>query len=348
MLRKLVAFCVLFILFPALNGDCRVFKDTPEGSLNKIFKRVNPAVVLIIAVERPKGPEDLKPLATVSSGVVVSKEGEIMTAAHAVNVADKIVVQFATGEASKASVIASSTEADIALLKIGKIPKHLKVAELGNSDNAQVGDEVLVIGAPYGMDHTLTVGHVSGRRHSKTVCNQLRPFEFLQTDAAINQGNSGGPMYDTSGKVIGIVSRILSSSGGSMGLGFAVSINTAKELLLNKKSFWIGFDAYLLTGDLARAFNLPQDAGLLIQHVADNSPGDLIGLRAGGIPVQIGTNSFLIGGDIVLSIQGFPVTYSIDEACAIQDVIGGFTPETTIELSVLRNGKVISLSNKKQ
>jgi serine protease Do len=345
---KVIAFCVLLILGPACSAYCGIFYSPQTGSLNTVFKKINPAVVLIVAAQRSKKDDSVKPTAMVSSGVVISKDGEIMTAAHSVDLADKIKVQFLSGEASNAEVVALSTEADVALLKLDSIPKNLKVARLGDSNKAQVGDEVLVIGAPYGIDHTLTVGHISGRRQSKTVCVQLTPFEFLQTDAAINQGNSGGPMIDVNGKVIGIVSRILSNSGGSVGLGFAVSINTAKELLLNKKSFWIGFNAYLLSGDLAKAFNLPQDAGLLIQHVAENSPGDLMGLKAGNIPVQIGNSSFLIGGDIVLMIQGFPVTYSIDEACAIQDVIGGFTPETVIELTILREGKVMTLSNKKQ
>lgn len=345
---KMITFCLLLILGSPYSAYCGMF-DTPRvESLNKVFKKVNPAVVLIVAAQRAKDSDEAKPTAMVSSGVVVSNKGEIMTAAHSVNVADKIIVRFLTGESSSAEVVALSTEADIALLKLDSIPKNLKVARLGDSNDAHVGDEVLVIGAPYGIDHTLTVGHISGRRQSKTVCVQLKPFEFLQTDAAINQGNSGGPMFDTNGKVIGIVSRILSSSGGSMGLGFAVSINTARELLVNKKTFWIGFNAYPLSGDLAKAFNLPQDAGLLIQHVAENSPGDLMGLKAGNISAQIGNSSFLIGGDIVLMIQGFPVTYSVDEACAIQDVIGGFTPDTAIELTILREGKVITLSNKKQ
>lgn len=153
----------------------------------------------------------------------------------------------------------------------------------------------------------------------------------------------GGPVFDAEGRVVGIVSRILSQSGESVGLGFAVSINTARDLLLEQKSFWIGFDAYMLSGPMAKAFNVPQDAGLLVQNVADNSPGDVLGLRAGTIPVQVGDETFKVGGDIVLSIQDFPVAHNVGDACAIQDVVGGFTSETDIRLKVLRNGEVVEL-----
>jgi S1-C subfamily serine protease len=332
----------------AFRAESGLIESSADRSLSKVFQKVNPSVVLIIAMQRSQSPHEAKPPATVSSGVIVSEDGQIMTAAHSVYVSDNIVVQFLNGKPVKANVVSSSAEADVALLKLETIPENITVAKLGDSDKSQVGDQVLVIGAPYGIDHTLTVGHISGRRGSKTVCQQLKPFEFIQTDAAINQGNSGGPMFNVDGKVIGIVSRILSSSGGSIGLGFAVSINTAKELLLNQKTFWIGFDAYLLNGPLAQAFNVPQDAGLLTQNVAENSPGHELGLRGGIIPAQIGNDKIVIGGDIILTIQGFPVSYSVDDACAIQDVIGGFTSETEIELKVLRSGEIITLKSRRK
>jgi serine protease Do len=331
----------------AFRAESGLIDNTQSGSLSKVFQKINPSVVLIVAAQRPQIPLEPKAVVNVSSGVIVSEKGEIMTAAHSVDLSDSIVVQFLNGKSLKANVVASSAEADVALLQLESIPDHMSVAQLGDTSKSQVGDQVLVIGAPYGIDHTLTVGHISGRRSSKTVCLQLKPFEFIQTDAAINQGNSGGPMFNMDGKVIGIVSRILSNSGGSMGLGFAVSINTAKELLLEEKSFWIGFNAYLLTGPLAQAFNVPQEAGMLIQKVADNSPGQMLGLREGSIPAQIGNDKIVIGGDIVLTIQGFSVTPSVDEACTIQDVIGGFTSETEIELKVLRAGEIITLRSKR-
>jgi len=331
----------------AFRAESGLIDNAQSGSLSKVFQKVNPSVVMIVAAQMPQNPLESKALVNVSSGVIVSEKGEVMTAAHSVYVSDSIVVHFLNGKTIKANVVASSSEADVALLQLESIPDHMSVARLGDSGNFQIGDQILVIGAPYGIDHTLTVGHISGKRGSKTVCRQLKPFEFIQTDAAINLGNSGGPMFSVDGKVIGIVSRILSNSGGSMGLGFAVSINTAKELLLEERSFWIGFDAYLLTGPLAQAFNVPQEAGMLIQKVAENSPGQTLGLKAGTIPAQIGNDKIMLGGDIVLTIQGMPVTPSLDDACAIQDVIGGFTSETEIELKVLRAGEIITLISKR-
>jgi serine protease Do len=335
-------FCSLTV-----RAESGLIDNSQSGSLSKVFQKVNPSVVMIVAAQRPQNPLESKALVNVSSGVIVSEKGEIMTAAHSVYVSDNIVVYFLNGKSIKANVVASSAEADVALLKLESIPEHMSIARIGDPSKSQIGDQVLVIGAPYGIDHTLTVGHISGRRASKTVCHQLKPFEFIQTDAAINQGNSGGPMFNVDGKVIGIVSRILSNSGGSMGLGFAVSINTAKELLLEEKSFWIGFNAYLLTGPLAKAFNVPQEAGMLIQKVAENSPGQKLGLIAGSIPTQIGNDKILIGGDIILTIQGIPVTPSVDDACAIQDVIGGFTSDTEIELKILRAGEIVTLTSKR-
>jgi len=238
------------------------------GSLSEVFEKVNPAVVVILTTER--GYAGLEPgqQATfnkggLGSGIVVSKEGLIMTAAHVVQVADAVVVKFVDGNMVGAKVVGSAPQADVALLQLNHLPDNLVVAELGDSDDVNIGDEIFVIGAPYGVDHTLTVGYMSGRRHPEIVCNSLLPIEFLQTDAAINKGNSGGPMFNMDGKVIGIVSRILSYSGGSEGLGFAVSINTAKELLLNQGSVWTGLEAYLVSGPLAKALNVPREAGLL-------------------------------------------------------------------------------------
>jgi S1-C subfamily serine protease len=227
------------------------------------------------------------------------------------------------------------------------VPENLVVAELGNSDMMAIGDEVFVVGAPYGIDHTLTVGFLSGRRKPIRICNQLIPIEFLQTDAAINVGNSGGPMFSWDGKVIGIVSHILSQSGGSEGLGFAISINSAKELLLNQKSFWIGLETYLVSGSLAKALNVPQEAGLLIQRVADNSPAHEMGLEPSMIPVKIGREKILIGGDIVLEVQGIPVSTKIKNVCKIRDTMGGLHQGGSFEIKVLRGGKILTFSTNK-
>jgi S1-C subfamily serine protease len=325
---------------------------TKAANLSKVFKKVNPAVVVILTKER--GYRSLQSGQAVTfgkgglgSGIVISNDGLVMTAAHVVQVADTVMVRFLDGSMVGAKVIGSATQADVALLQLNEIPDNLSVAELGDSSDVNIGDEIFIIGAPYGVDHTLTVGYMSGRRHPENVCNSLLPIEFLQTDAAINKGNSGGPMFSMDGKVIGIVSHILSYSGGSEGLGFAVSINTAKHLLLEQGSVWTGLEAYLVSGALAKALNVPQDAGLLIQRVANDSPGQRLGLKPGVIPVEIAGKHLLLGGDIVLEVKGVSVSAEIQHTCEIREKIVGLNPGN-LEMKVLRNGKILELAIPKE
>ena len=318
------------------------------SSLSKVFEKVNPSVVVILTKERGYASLQSGQAVTfgkggLGSGIVVSKDGLVMTAAHVVQVADAVVVRFVDGSMVGAKVVGSAPQADVALLQLDQVPDNLTTAELGNSDNVKIGDEIFVIGAPYGVDHTLTVGYMSGRRHPEVVCNSLLPIEFLQTDAAINKGNSGGPMFSMDGKVIGIVSHILSHSGGSEGLGFAASINTAKDLLFEQGSVWTGLEAYLVSGPLAKALNLPQDAGLLIQRVADDSPGHRLGLRPGVIPVEIGGKHLLLGGDIVLEVKGITVSAELEHTCQIRQKVVGLD-HGNFEMKVLRDGKVVNLT----
>jgi serine protease Do len=319
------------------------------SSLSKVFKRVSPAVVVILTKER--GYSSLKPGEAVAvtkdglgSGIVISEDGLVITSAHVVQVADSVVVRFLDGTTAEAKIIGAAVRADVALLKLDHLPKELVAAELGDSDEVNIGDEIFIIGAPYGIGHTLTVGYMSGRRRPETVCKSLVPIEFLQTDAAINKGNSGGPMFNKNGKVVGIVSYILSQSGGSEGLGFAISINTAKELLLNQNSIWTGLEAYLVSGALASALNVPQEAGLLIQRVANDSPGEKLGLKPGKIPVKVAGERILIGGDIVLEVEGIPISHDFRKTCRIGDKTVGQNHGGITNMKVLRGGEVVNLS----
>jgi len=342
----------LLVIFSCHNLTMRhgLISRAEAVSLKDVFQKVNPAVVVIFTKESGysmSGADASMIKGGLGSGIVVSKDGLVMTAAHVVQIADEVSVHFLDGNQIMAKVVSSALQADVALLKLNYVPDNLHVAEFGDSDLASIGDEIFVVGAPYGIEHTLTVGYLSGRRKSIGVCNQLTPIEFLQTDAAINLGNSGGPMFSMDGKLIGIVSHILSKSGGSEGLGFAISINTARELLIEQESFWIGMEANLVTGELAKALNVPQEAGLLIQRVANDSPGYKLGLRPGTIPIQIGGAKLFIGGDIVLEVQGMSVSTDIEEACEIRDTMGGLKQGDRVEFKVLRNGKIVTLYTSK-
>jgi S1-C subfamily serine protease len=333
----------LFLLLAAVQ--CFVVQAHAQ-QLREMFSKTNPSVVVIRTIERRVAPQaqGLVSLPGLGSGVVISSDGKILTAAHVVQAADQVSVEFADGKKERAHVSASYPRADIAIVQLDFPPAGLMPAKLGNSDAVQVGDDVFVIGAPYGLSHSLTVGHVSGRHISNDSIAGLSKVEVLQTDAAINQGNSGGPMFNMAGEVVGIVSQILSNSGGFQGLGFAVASNVASKLLLNKKSFWTGIDGYLLTNELARIFNVPQAAGLLVQRAADNSPASDLRLIAGTIPTNIGGTELVVGGDIILEVAGIPIVEEWKSLDEIQAALGNLNTGEKYSLKVLRGGAVVELS----
>ncbi|MCZ6599897.1 MAG: trypsin-like peptidase domain-containing protein [Acidobacteria bacterium] len=318
------------------------------GSVSKLFQKVSTSVVVIKTSEREileVGQQQPVSIGGIGSGVLISQDGMVLTAAHVVQTADVVVVEFATGEKLRARVVASEPSADVALLKLVVDPPDVHVAILGDSEEAEVGDEVFVIGAPLGISHTLTVGHISARRRPNTIQSGFRLGEFFQTDAAINQGNSGGPMFNMEGEVIGVVSYIITQSGGSDGLGFAVTSNTARDLLLGEPSFWSGLEGLPLSGDLAGIFNLPQPGGVLVQKVAANSPAESLGLRPGTYMATIDGESMLVGGDIILSVMGIKVGESNVEA--IREAIRALASGDTLRVEVLRQGKRVSLATVK-
>ena len=349
MLRKnmfLPSLCLVILLnLFGIAGMDVTAAGAEAGSLRDVFRKVNPAVVVIVAqgMEHTFSAHDFSiPSGRLGSGVVISEDGLIMTCEHLVENMNNVLVFFSDGSHVRAKVINSAQQADVALLRLEKVPFGLQAAELGDSDETYIGDEVFVVGAPYGIAHTLTVGHISGRREMPVIC-QLTPIEFLQTDAGINVGNSGGPLFTMDGKVIGIVSRILSKSGGSEGLGFAVSINTAKALLFDHETLWSGIDTYLVTGDLARALNIPQEAGLLVQRIAKGSIAQKAGIRQGWIPVQIGNQEIVIGGDVLLEIQGIKVSPNINETCQIRKNTDKKEGKDIIGIKILRDGRILNL-----
>jgi S1-C subfamily serine protease len=244
-----------------------------------------------------------------------------------------------------ARVIASEPEADVSLLQLERVPAKATVARFGNSDRAEVGDQVFIIGAPYGIAHTLSVGYVTGRHKPNTVYSELALAEFFQTDAAINPGNSGGPMFNMAGEVIGIASHNITKSGGSEGLGFVVTVNMARRLLLEQRSFWSGMSGVIVGGQVARALNLPQPVGLMVQQVAADSPAARLGLRPGVIPATIEGKAFLLGGDIILAVQERELGSETYEA--LQARLRSLPSGSTISVVILREGRSVTLSGVK-
>jgi S1-C subfamily serine protease len=218
----------------------------------------------------------------------------------------------------------------------------------------EVGDEIFAIGAPYGISQTLSVGHLSGR-HRLTRNNQSISVEFLQTDAAINTGNSGGPMFDMQGNVIGIVSSIMSHTGGSEGLAFATAANTAKRLLLERNPFWSGIDGLVVTGTLAKALNLPQAAGVLVQRIGGGSIGSQLGINPGTLRATILGMDILLGGDVILTVNNIAIvdplsaqllgsSTSDENYERIYNSVAELKPGDPLVVTVFREGKVLKLT----
>src|SRR5499433_3908951 len=315
-------------------------------NLSQIFGLVNPAVVIVRTSERDVSPEgQLAKFGETGSGVLISTDGKVMTAAHVVHLADRVVVEFLGGERVDARIVASEADADVSLLQLDRVPAHALVATLGDSDRTQVGEQVFIIGAPYGIGHTLSVGHISGRHQPDTVYHALAKAEFLQTDAAINQGNSGGPMFDMHGHVIGIVSHIISKSGGFEGLGFVVTSNMARQLMLETRPFWSGVTWFKVSGELAEYLNLPQAFGLAVEEVAKNSPAEAIGLRASRVMAKIEGKDVPLGGDIVLAAMG--ITLDDEESFhKVRERQAQLRPGDELSYRVCRAGKVIELKGR--
>jgi serine protease Do len=315
-------------------------------SLSEVFKRVDDAVVVVHTSERMVTPDSNRTpvgMKGIGSGVLV-EGGKVLTAAHVVQTADAVAVEFPGEVRIRARVIASDPAADLALLQLERVPTDATTAKLGNSDKAEVGDQVFVVGAPFGISHTLTVGHVSARRKSNITSAGMVETELFQTDAAINRGNSGGPMFNMSGEVIGIVSHIVSTTGGSEGLGFVVTSNVARDLLFDRPSGWSGIEGYLLRGDLGRAFNIPAPGvGLLVQRVAAGSPAERLGVRGGSVTAQIEEDELVIGGDILLTVQGVALG-GADAYENIRRRLSAIPPGGSLRLAVLRRGEVVELS----
>jgi serine protease Do len=267
----------------------------------------------------------------------------VMTAAHVVNGMDEITVEGVAGEVVRAKLISSDAAADISLLQLERVTAAMRVARIGDSDTVRVGQQVMVVGAPYGLAHSMSVGWISARWPPNTIFPDMPLAEFFQTTATINQGNSGGPLFNMAGEVIGIVSQNISKSGGSEGLGFVVTINNARKLLVDGKVFWSALQGMLVTGDLAAILNVPAPAGFLVKTVAEGSTAWKMGLMGGDKILTIDRQEVAVRGDIILSVEGIPVV-SEENIEKIRNRLAGVPLGTPFKVSVLRAGKIIELT----
>ena len=334
------------VLVFAIAGPIAAPSPADAQTVGEVFQQVKASVVVIRARGRDIAASGQVHFKETGSGVLVSPDGKVMTAAHVVATMDEVTVEFMGVEPVRARVVASEPAADLSLLQLDKVPAQAKVARLADSNTVKVGDQVVVVGAPYGLSYAMTVGWVSARWAPNTIYKTMPMAEFFQTDAVINTGNSGGPMFNMAGDVIGIVSHNISKSGGSEGLGFVVTGNTAKELLLTKRSFWSGLEGQILSAELGDLFNLPPNTlGYLVKNVAKDSPAEAMGIKGSTKLATIDGESIAIGGDIILSVDGIRFVTAAD-APKIRAHLNTLTPGAPLKVTVLRAGRQVELTGK--
>lgn len=318
--------------------------SVPATDFSKLYEEVDPSVVVLHTYSTsPVSQEQKKGL---GSGVVISLDGKILTAAHVVHNADAVHVEFVNGERVLARVIGSEPLADLALLQLQRVPEDLSSAKLGNSSEVKIGHEIFVIGSPYGLHHSLTMGHISARHTGQELGKLFIEGDFFQTDAAINRGNSGGPVFNLTGEVIGVVSHIETTSGGNQGLGFAVTSNTARRLMLERRSYWSGLSGIAITQTLAAALHYPLSYGILIQTVAEGSVSEQLGLREGHIGAKINNKKILLGGDIIVRVAGVDMK-GRQSQLELNQRIEQMQSGDPIEIQVYRRGAFVTLKSLK-
>jgi len=313
--------------------------------LADLFDEVKNSVVTIYTAETVNtgsgDPRTFTSSMGLGSGVLIRND-MVLTAAHVVGNAEEIMVQLFDGQAVPAKTVRISKTADVAVIQLLKPLKNPQLATMGVSDDTRIGEEVFVIGAPMGLTYSLSRGVISGRHSEENKTFEGEILEFFQTDAAINTGNSGGPMFNYRGEVIGIVSSILSRSGGFEGIGFAATSEIAQTLLSSKGSKYFGIDAVLLPQELAVILNVPQRSGWLVQHVVKNSPAGVSGIQGGFRKVIIEEQEILLGGDIILSLDDI-VVENMDSVHKIFNHLEEAGSTARHKITVFRGGERVDL-----
>jgi S1-C subfamily serine protease len=329
------------------NGAARDAALTDDEAINvRVYRQASPAVANVLT----KATEydffmDPVPIEGAGSGFVIDEKGYILTNYHVVQEAQSIEVVLGDQSRYPGKFVGADQRNDVALVKIDPKGKHLTALPLGDSSSLQVGQKVLAIGNPFGFQSTLTTGVVSAL--GRTVQTSQTTFidEAIQTDAAINRGNSGGPLINSHGEVIGINSAIYTPSGTTAGIGFAIPINTAKRIaqdLITEGRVhlaYLGVQTLPVGGYLAEALDLPVQEGLLVEVAPKGGPAAAAGIHGGDRAAQAGMQRIIIGGDVIVAVEGQKVANSMDLNIALNRK----RPGDTVTLTVYRGGKKMDI-----
>ena len=323
---------------------------TDDEAINvRVYKQASPAVANILT----KATEfdffmNPVPVEGAGSGFIIDSRGYILTNYHVIEEAQSIEVVLGDQSRYPAKAVGADQRNDVALIKIDPKGKKLAVLALGDSSTLQVGQKVLAIGNPFGFQSTLTTGVVGAL--GRTVQTSQTTFidEAIQTDAAINRGNSGGPLINSHGEVIGINSAIFTPSGTTAGIGFAIPINTAKaiahDLMTDGRVHraFLGVETLPVGGYLAEALDLPIQEGLLVETVTRGGPAATAGIRGGDRIAQAGMRRIYIGGDVIVAIDGQKIASQFD----VNVMLNRKRPGDTVTVTVYRGGKKMDISVK--
>ena len=298
-----------------------------------VFSTVGPAVVEVtVAGQTPMGPMSYGN----GTGVVVDARGLILTNNHVVEDARVVSVRFSSGDEREAQVLGTDRGNDLALLRVD-LPANTPVAPMGDSDQVQVGETAIAIGSPFGLEQTVTQGIISAVHRTWWPGSGRVQRNLLQTDAPINPGNSGGPLLNARGEVIGINSMIESPVPASVGVGFAIPINTAKRLMpqlaagARIEPVWLGITGQELDPAIARDQNLPVQEGVLVTSTVPNGPAAQAGIRGG----QGQNERIHRGGDVITAVDG----NAIKDLTGLSDLLAGHKPGDVVTLTIIRNGQ---------
>jgi S1-C subfamily serine protease len=328
---------LLLVLF--LVGPAAAAAETCTEPLTAVFERVSPSVVSIQAMKINKAKPQRRFETVVGSGVIIDKDGQIVTNAHVVDGAASLSVTLDSGNRVTARILGLDPVLDVALLRVDA-PNPLPVARLGDSGTIRVGDEVVAIGNPIGLDQTMTRGIVSA-------LNRLLPGisdePMIQTDTPINPGNSGGPLVDRCGSVVGINTLI---SEDAQSIGFAVPVNAAKAILRDLREMgrvvrpWLGMQGRAVDNRLGAVVRMPVTPGYLVEVVYDGSPADRAGVRGGNLSIIVQGDEYLLGGDILTQINGTPIRSHQDYVARVKTLRVG----QRVKIVVVRDGTPRELS----
>jgi S1-C subfamily serine protease len=321
--------------------SARISANDADGmSIQQIYEQAGPGVVQVTSTELGSSIPFFgsSPSTSLGSGFVFDKSGHIVTNFHVIDGADEVEVNFSGDDRVPATVVGSDPSTDIAVLRIDAQARALTPLPLGNSDAVRVGDAVVAIGNPFGLERTVTSGIVSALQREITAPNGFTIDRVIQTDAPINTGNSGGPLLNADSAVIGVNSQIESSSGGNVGIGFAVPINTVKDVVAQilesgkVEHAYLGVTMQAVDERLVETVRLPVEQGVLIVEVVEGSPADEAGLQGGTQQVIVDGTSYLLGGDIVLMADNQSVATPDD----LRSLIVAKEPGDTMTLEIQR------------